>query len=568
MIQTSWTTARVHLDLGAKVLWRKEKAEERFLDRLVWALRTRLERQHVVPRGRDGPENPESAVAVQRRRPVTNTSLSQPPYRRVCAIVEPTMASVDLELAVAIPLPLSPPAASFASLSVLQAGPESESVPTELEEEPPAQEEEETSREEDTDGPRPTDTAATTVEVAEQVVNPAHVTAPQEDTTAHNEESAPHPEDPSESPHSAAADTQDSPPPPPVKTPVHAQTFSPPPRRESLTPFSAVNGRSPPPPVDTRRANGHASTQNSPSRPDSATSHRRSLTISKGRTVSAVLVSSALETIAASKDARRSTPLRESVQRALEMVKIGEGGDRPREIFEPLRLACETRNEKLMIASLDCISKLISYSFFAETSPLSLQALPSPPPSPGPTSRQSTSSSTHPNVAGPSLVDLVVHTITSCHTESTADTVSLQIVKALLSLVLSPTIYVHQSSLLKAVRTVYNIFLLSTDPINQTVAQGGLAQMVNHVFTRCKLNGPSLSRNDSSATLSSSRAVDRRTSVQRPLSPPSTIDHSSISETVETGTTMVDTPATAASDLPNEGAQLENNIETKLARLQ
>jgi brefeldin A-inhibited guanine nucleotide-exchange protein len=52
--------------------------------------------------------------------------------------------------------------------------------------------------------------------------------------------------------------------------------------------------------------------------------------------------------------------------------------------------------------------------------------------------------------------------------------------------VLSATILVHQSALLKAVRTVYNIFLMSNDSVNQTVAQGGLTQMVNHVFARCK----------------------------------------------------------------------------------
>ena len=85
----------------------------------------------------------------------------------------------------------------------------------------------------------------------------------------------------------------------------------------------------------------------------------------------------------------------------------------------------------------------------------------------------------------------MVHTITSCHTESTLETVSLQIVKALLALVLSTTILVHQSSLLKAVRTVYNIFLLSADPVNQTVAQGGFTQIVNHVFAQCKID-PSL----------------------------------------------------------------------------
>jgi brefeldin A-inhibited guanine nucleotide-exchange protein len=215
-------------------------------------------------------------------------------------------------------------------------------------------------------------------------------------------------------------------------------------------------------------------------RPSSA--HHRSLTMSQGgKTLSVVLISSALETISASKEAKRSAPLRDSTAHALEMIRAGNGGDQPREIFEPLRLACETRSEKLMIASLDCIAKLISYSFFAESD---LHPYNSPPPSPGP--RNSTASAATSFNGVIPLADLVVQTITSCHTESTPETVSLQIVKALLSIVLSPTILVHHSSLLKAVRTVYNVFLLSTDPVNQTVAQGGLTQMVHHVFTRCQ----------------------------------------------------------------------------------
>ncbi|KAJ6539319.1 hypothetical protein B0H19DRAFT_1178426 [Mycena capillaripes] len=216
--------------------------------------------------------------------------------------------------------------------------------------------------------------------------------------------------------------------------------------------------------------------------------HRRSLTISRGNTVSVVLISSALETIAASKEAKRSPPLRDSTQRALEMLRANQGGDRPREIFEPLRLACETRNEKLMIASLDCISKLISYSFFVDSSPSASHGLPSPPPSPNPLGRNSAAESSQANLHPPSLVDLVANTIAACHSETTPETVSLQIVKALLSLVLSSTILVHHSSLLKAVRTVYNVFLLSSDPVNQMVAQGGLTQMVHHVFTRCKIS--------------------------------------------------------------------------------
>ena len=170
-----------------------------------------------------------------------------------------------------------------------------------------------------------------------------------------------------------------------------------------------------------------------------------------------------------------------------------------------------------MIASLDCISKLISYSFFVEES--SRPNFASPPPSPGgPNGRQSGSTQ---GGHEPSLVDIVVHTITSCHTESTPETVSLQIVKALLALVLSTTVLVHQSSLLKAVRTVYNIFLLSADPVNQMVAQGGLAQIVNHVFARCKVETlsaifsetPSTSKNDPALSPTSSHQQTPPTAV-------------------------------------------------------
>ncbi|KAF8558936.1 Sec7-domain-containing protein [Imleria badia] len=273
-----------------------------------------------------------------------------------------------------------------------------------------------------------------------------------------------------------------------------ADTPSPvPPRPEPPVPAEGLlhARRSSIPAIPTRdgRSNGHSEPwpQTPPSSALSHPVHKRSLTMSTGHTVSVVLISSALETILTSKEAKRSHPLRNSAQNALEMVRAGKGGDRPREIFEPLRLACETRSEKLMIASLDCISKLISYSFFAEET--SAPLLPSPPPSPTLQGRQSMSGSQS-NIPQPSLVDLVVHTITACHIETTPETVSLQVVKALLALILSPTIYVHHSSLLKAVRTVYNVFLLSTDPVNQMVAQGGLTQMVQHVFTRCRSGKP------------------------------------------------------------------------------
>lgn len=255
-----------------------------------------------------------------------------------------------------------------------------------------------------------------------------------------------------------------------------------------------------------------------------------------GNTVSVVLISTALETIAASKEARRSVPFKEAVEKALNMVRSGQGGDKPREIFEPLRLACESGNEKLMIASLDCISKLISYSFFVDNE-LSAEHGMTPPGSPNPSAQRTSFTGSQTNLRPPNLVDLVTHTITACHTETTSDAVSLQIVKALLALVLSPTILVHQSSLLKAVRTVYNIFLLSPDPINQTVAQGGLTQMVHHVFSRCKLNLAKGNESIVSETLSSVS------------SPRQTSSRSDITKTESTSTSPVS--QVAPMKLPN-----------------
>jgi len=230
----------------------------------------------------------------------------------------------------------------------------------------------------------------------------------------------------------------------------------------------------------------HASSRSSTT---TSLNQRRSLTVSSGNNVFVVFIVSALETIAASKEAKRSVPLRESTQCALELIRSSLASDRPRDILEPLRLACETRNEKLMIASLDCISKLISYSFFTEDDIYVTHEIPSPPPSPHSNDRNSIGRASQTSVPQPSIVDLVVHTITTCHTETTSEAVSLQIVKALLALVLSPSVFVHHSSLLKTVRTVYNVFLLSSDPVNQMVAQGGLTQMVHHIFTRCVMNG-------------------------------------------------------------------------------
>lgn len=146
---------------------------------------------------------------------------------------------------------------------------------------------------------------------------------------------------------------------------------------------------------------GRKSTSEAPHSPNGSLGHARNLTMSQGNTVSVVLVLSALEAIAASREARRSAPLKEAVEHALNLVRVGQGGDRPREIFEPLRLACETGNEKLQVVSLDCISKLISDSFFVEPDAPAAQHLASPPLSPSAHQKEASESQT--NIRPPTL---------------------------------------------------------------------------------------------------------------------------------------------------------------------
>jgi hypothetical protein len=65
-----------------------------------------------------------------------------------------------------------------------------------------------------------------------------------------------------------------------------------------------------------------------------------------------------------------------------------------------------------------------------------------------------------------SLLELVVHTITSCRT--TSPNISLQVVRALFALVLSPNILVHQRSGL-SVKAVRGVYITSFVPLQNTV---------------------------------------------------------------------------------------------------
>ena len=217
----------------------------------------------------------------------------------------------------------------------------------------------------------------------------------------------------------------------------------------------------------TAATNGTALHQRSESQSTQATNATTATRRSSAPLSSIVFVVSALDQIAASKEARRKKVLGDAAQKALDAIKRLDGSPPPEVIFEPLRLATETSSIPLTTTALDCIGKLISYSYFSV--PAEIQD-----PSSSPSSQQQ-----------PPLIDRAIETICDCfQNEATPFEIQLQIVKSLLAAVLNDKLIVHGSGLLKAVRQVYNIFLLSKSNTNQQVAQGTLTQMVGTVFER------------------------------------------------------------------------------------
>ncbi|OTA63311.1 Sec7-domain-containing protein [Hypoxylon sp. EC38] len=183
---------------------------------------------------------------------------------------------------------------------------------------------------------------------------------------------------------------------------------------------------------------------------------------------SLVFVVSSLEAIAASKEAQRNKQLAELTEKALTAIK--EGGSQlpdPQVVFAPLQLATKTGSSQLINTALDCIQKLISSSYF------SVNVIT------GATHEDGTEQAP--------MIDRAIDTICDCFQgETTPVDVQRHIVQALLAAVLNDKIVVHGAGLLKAVRQVYNVFLLSRSAENQQAAQGTLTQMVGMVFERVK----------------------------------------------------------------------------------
>lgn len=193
------------------------------------------------------------------------------------------------------------------------------------------------------------------------------------------------------------------------------------------------------------------------------------LTTQRGGPVSStVFIITALDTIGASREAHRSRELGDAVQVALSNIRSSDGQPiDPELIFRPLHLASKTLSVPLQVTALDCIGKLISYSYFAFPTPESgNESAPDQPP----------------------LIERAIDAICDCfENEATPNDIQQQIIKSLLAAVLNDKIVVHGAGLLKAVRQIYNIFIYSKSNQNQQIAQGSLTQMVSTVFDRVRV---------------------------------------------------------------------------------
>ncbi|OOF94873.1 hypothetical protein ASPCADRAFT_50951 [Aspergillus carbonarius ITEM 5010] len=193
----------------------------------------------------------------------------------------------------------------------------------------------------------------------------------------------------------------------------------------------------------------------------------RSVTVS-----STVFIVTALDAIGTSKEARRSKELDDAVKSALANVKQSDRQPiDPELIFRPLQLATKSISIPLQVTALDCIGKLITYSYFAF-----------------PSAHDGKTSDPEANPEQPPLIERAIDAICECfENEATPVEIQQQIIKSLLAAVLNDKIVVHGAGLLKAVRQIYNIFIYSKSSQNQQIAQGSLTQMVSTVFDRVQV---------------------------------------------------------------------------------
>ncbi|CDR38317.1 CYFA0S02e00232g1_1 [Cyberlindnera fabianii] len=189
-------------------------------------------------------------------------------------------------------------------------------------------------------------------------------------------------------------------------------------------------------------------------------------------------VKSTIIRISEQKEVKKNPLLAASTKKSIDRLSTGFD---TAQVFDTLRLSIESQISEVVILALDCITKIFTYNLFEP-----IQVAPS---------KTNTALTDDPDAPAGSnlvtppprvnLIDAAIDTIANAFQgEGTDQKIEVQVVRALMTGVLNETLPAHGSTLLKAVRQIYNIFILSVNSANQSIAQASLTQVVNVVFDK------------------------------------------------------------------------------------
>ncbi|TPX47651.1 hypothetical protein SeMB42_g02638 [Synchytrium endobioticum] len=225
-----------------------------------------------------------------------------------------------------------------------------------------------------------------------------------------------------------------------------------------------------------------------------------------------VFIKLALEQLSSSRDGRKLNlkDICTKATAALEHLSAGRGDPSISisAVFLPFQIACESRTTSLATIAIDCLGKLFAYNYWSRYDHGEANNANDSDISNGNSNPNYNTKSEDDEAAddearssldmeadredggasGTGIVARVIDTICETFTggDNTDEKVQLQIIKALAASVASSDSKsgAHGGVLLKAIRTTYNIFLLSKSPTTQLLAQSSLTQMVQAVFER------------------------------------------------------------------------------------
>jgi len=170
------------------------------------------------------------------------------------------------------------------------------------------------------------------------------------------------------------------------------------------------------------------------------------------------------EELKAGSSSKSTKKLIEGCDEALGTLKDSVNEQSASKYFGLLRQTCDSQNVAATTVALDCIQKLIAYGY------LKGEEVISRPGKSGETEEVP-------------LIEVIIDTICNCN-DFADDGVQLQVIKALLTAITTDHCEVNEGSLLRAVRSCYNIHLVSHSIVNRTTAKATLTQVLSYVFQK------------------------------------------------------------------------------------